>query len=862
MDYFTKVKSASLKAAQQGLHIISTVTTAAHDMGISPAFSAKRPVDDFMLRFQTVCEMLDDFAKVEHPNAVDAEKILNDSKIRDHVKEILRYLQEEDARWVSSHVEAVEDEIHDHPCLEVFLQNHVMEKLCQRAKRDKPRGSLPLVLAIATSVLRVVRYPLLPHQTVHKPLCQLIGNASSLSSKYSSVLKMKSQNKVEMTAYVRKIDMHLVALISALWKRITENPELLTFFRFVDTRDGAKVRQHLDAIMCLIPLMGKPKVGLAAKEALLTAVSMHDPRVDMFILTETNLPKNVVNELCKKFASCVSASSMVVPFAPAASGTHRNVVPLEADALTRDVSGKSSQFMKPAPTESFAKVLRFCAAFVSSASNGTSYVSKDNQSLRSILCDMYLRFFLKECVRPHLLESGEQQVLATHSLLRYMLYEMSPGMQVPNTARTSGALKYKGLFGVLCPLTSGFLCNDAELLQTILPRAGSVSRAVSVSTIQLLSSLLSVSSLDDAKKLVIFPLDTGAISDCHPGEDEPTVRIPTEFQLASALESLARSTVRMASDTYWIGTPAGCIEDIYLEAALERVLSRLGGSSLTPTGHFCNSKRNIYEFQLGGPLLELTQRKLHVFLTLKYDEQVAVTGLVEKCVSLLCALLVVSLPDDMGYCIFKMLSSLINTICGMVNDLTNHLGKVQDSSSKIGVVREVLKDPIACDPRARKYVEKESQQILRMLETAVIVQEMYREVEGCLYAIEKLRAVVFSGSLTSSFPRRGATTLTPTEIRVADAEDIHTIEDDCFEISHNTSVAYACDDDCQSDYSYASSEDGSTVDDLQCLNEESFLSECADLEMSLNRILHCDSGNSIEVMMHKESGEQDRVVPY
>ena len=107
------------------------------------------------------------------------------------------------------------------------------------------------MLAIATSVLRVVRYPLLPHQTVHKPLCQLIGNASSLSSKYSSVLKMKSQNKVEMTAYVRKIgivvrcslmrtyiflDMHLVALISALWKRITENPELLTFFRFVDTR--------------------------------------------------------------------------------------------------------------------------------------------------------------------------------------------------------------------------------------------------------------------------------------------------------------------------------------------------------------------------------------------------------------------------------------------------------------------------------------------------------------------------------------------------------------------------------------------------------------------------------------------------
>jgi hypothetical protein len=51
MDYFNKVKNASLKVAAQGMTMIQNVS---QDMGLS-ATSAdnKRPVDDFAQRFQS-----------------------------------------------------------------------------------------------------------------------------------------------------------------------------------------------------------------------------------------------------------------------------------------------------------------------------------------------------------------------------------------------------------------------------------------------------------------------------------------------------------------------------------------------------------------------------------------------------------------------------------------------------------------------------------------------------------------------------------------------------------------------------------------------------------------------------------------
>ena len=98
---------------------------------------------------------------------------------------MVRLLHEEDERWTQKSLDAVESTDEDESgdgCLEAFLQFHVMQELCSRALKDKPRGCMTIIIGTATSILRNVRYPLLPHQTVHVPLGQLISVATRFDS--------------------------------------------------------------------------------------------------------------------------------------------------------------------------------------------------------------------------------------------------------------------------------------------------------------------------------------------------------------------------------------------------------------------------------------------------------------------------------------------------------------------------------------------------------------------------------------------------------------------------------------------------------------------------------------------------------
>ena len=118
------------------------------------------------------------------------------------MREMVRLLDDEDEVWAQRSVNLINDddddsEAADHPCLEAFLQFHVMQELCNRALKDKPRGCMTIVLGTATAILRNVRYPLLPHQTVHVPLGQLI----SVATRYDSLCSGKPGS----TNYKRRI---------------------------------------------------------------------------------------------------------------------------------------------------------------------------------------------------------------------------------------------------------------------------------------------------------------------------------------------------------------------------------------------------------------------------------------------------------------------------------------------------------------------------------------------------------------------------------------------------------------------------------------------------------------------------------
>lgn len=86
--------------------------------------------------------------------AVEAERILQESKIHGHIKVFMMHLHSEDKAWYLASLainsnrkkdeegdgenDNAEDDS-DHPCFDVFLQNRYMDELCSRGRQDKPR---------------------------------------------------------------------------------------------------------------------------------------------------------------------------------------------------------------------------------------------------------------------------------------------------------------------------------------------------------------------------------------------------------------------------------------------------------------------------------------------------------------------------------------------------------------------------------------------------------------------------------------------------------------------------------------------------------------------------------------------------
>jgi hypothetical protein len=188
---------------------VHSVSAAATDLASAPSsflFRKVLPEEELEERFKALCTLIDLHAA--QPNAascackisrrmltvlltcffhtciiVEGERGFYESKARDNVKEILRLIQVEDVRWVASHHSATAQTSDDlvYPCMSLFMGKHMMGELSSRANRDRPRGCMSLVLAMAASLLRYTRYPLLPNQSVHVPVSHLITNAMRIS---------------------------------------------------------------------------------------------------------------------------------------------------------------------------------------------------------------------------------------------------------------------------------------------------------------------------------------------------------------------------------------------------------------------------------------------------------------------------------------------------------------------------------------------------------------------------------------------------------------------------------------------------------------------------------------------------------
>jgi len=778
---------------------------------------------------------------------VEAEKILHGSKIHEHMKEMLRHLYAEDNAWYSrclvANVHINDDSYgrngggdgddyshgHDMPCFTTFLRGRYMDELCSRARQDRPRGSLHLVLVIVTSILRRIRYPLLPHQSVHKPLYQLIRDASSISSMYNSISKSKQSPSRDFATYVKKLDSQLVHLISALWAKIADNMDVLDCFIFEDKRDG--VKRHFDAISCLIPLMGKPKIGAIAKEALLISIGMHDPRVDSFVLHNTNLKANIIGELTKKFKNCVAI--LTINFKPE-HFTAGTTLPVHKSSEATN----EEKIMFHA-VESFVKVLHFCAAVVSSGS--TSSISSSRPStpnaIRPAMVAQFASVFLPT-VKSCLLENGEEHVLAAQFLVRRLLHEL---FEAPTKSDiTSGLHNCNApdqlIAGIsrstnpLCVNMTNFICNDDVVLQLLFRRVGSVSRPVSVSSMQLLSSLLMTCSLPEGHRLVIA------------GSNDTSLR--------SSSLGMVRNNVKLALDSFimeHIISYNDNVPDEYSTTCLNIILGKLAMSDIS----LLHLKQVSVE---SGPIFSISCNKLQKILSLQYDEQLSVTGLVIKCViELIGCLIFVSTEDELE-CGFKMLSALFETRCKIAADLLSLQENIPDVDVKLKMIREVLAAPIECSHESRKYVDSENYQIVRILESSVIVDELGREMEGGLLAFRQL---IYSLSDCASLecpsdtqeyrglpPVLSQSDIVPSIGLIYNEEDTWSTDDESGEVDccNENHVLH----DIDHEKSSSSNERHATLP-LTNHTVDVFLAECNDMEIQLDQILATVSVTTEEI---------------
>lgn len=232
MQYFQKLSGSAIKAAKEFNKMIAAAT----DSYLTPTSARKRPEQDFYENFRAACDIIDELASLERAGTAEADAMLFESKVKSHFKVMSLLLESESDRWMMEINSGIDTEVSEMPCFDTFLQYQMMAEICRRGIRDLPRGCLPLTLGTLASWIRTVKYPLLPHLSVHKHLARLISVACRFDALHLAESDSSAADQQELTAYKRRVETGLTALIGVIWRRIVDNPPILDFFTLFDTR--------------------------------------------------------------------------------------------------------------------------------------------------------------------------------------------------------------------------------------------------------------------------------------------------------------------------------------------------------------------------------------------------------------------------------------------------------------------------------------------------------------------------------------------------------------------------------------------------------------------------------------------------
>ena len=168
MQYFQK----AVKSVQQKLEAF------AESAGLTPVATFRNTSEQFLYSFEEACRIIDELSERENADSAEIDNELFESKVRTHFKTMISLLILESDKWSAEYNDSADDEISDMPCFDIFLYDRVCEELVKRAVKDRPRGTLPLILGTLASLIRSIKYPLLPISNNSKHISRLISFAS------------------------------------------------------------------------------------------------------------------------------------------------------------------------------------------------------------------------------------------------------------------------------------------------------------------------------------------------------------------------------------------------------------------------------------------------------------------------------------------------------------------------------------------------------------------------------------------------------------------------------------------------------------------------------------------------------------
>lgn len=210
-SFFSKVGSALQLAKQGSAQIISSVNKAITTATISaPAPKAVElsKTDELTLLFKEICEIIEYLALLPDADSIDTDAKVSQTPLRQKLKRMVEILQEEGDGWQSSqrYFSEADEEQSAVPCIDHFIQLNVVSELCNRAMNDTPRGIMRLILTTMSTLLRAVSYPLLPHQSIYRPMAKLIFVASRYEAfiQLDVSVKMPLQEREKYTNYMRR----------------------------------------------------------------------------------------------------------------------------------------------------------------------------------------------------------------------------------------------------------------------------------------------------------------------------------------------------------------------------------------------------------------------------------------------------------------------------------------------------------------------------------------------------------------------------------------------------------------------------------------------------------------------------------